>query len=443
MSVLFDINSTSIDYRHKLISDLTIKQKETKFNKNPKPIYTFKFDDEININQKNNNELLIPFSYAYHHNIKNDKEYPRTDYKFVGKLNDKQELVKKEIFDILNETKSIILSFHVGYGKTIYAIYLLSKLKYKSIIILNRINLIDQWKLSIKKFCPDAKVQIIESKTNIDDEADIYLINIITIQKRNPNIFKNIGIVVSDESHLLCSNVYSKCLLYFQPKYLIALTATPIRDDGLHYILELYFGPYVISKELWYPCNIYYIKTGFKPVVEKTERGVNWNSVLKSQAECEYRNNLIIKIARYFKSRNFLILCKYKSQCNYIYDNLKPFETNTELFIGTSEDFDTSCRVLVSTFSKVGVGFDFPKLDALIIASDVEAQIIQYYGRVFRRDNIIPIIFDFIDSNGSLYKHWRTRQDIYLKAGGLTKDFTIYFPEFFTFWNNNIDIIFK
>ena len=442
MSVLYDISNLSQNTKYKIINDLTIKQKETKFNKNPKPIYTFKFDDEINILQKNNNKLLIPFSYAYHNNIINNKEYSKCDYKFIGKLNDKQLLVKKEIFDILNETRSIILSFHVGYGKTIYCIYLLSKLKYKSIIILNRINLIQQWKSAIKKFCPSAKIQIIESKTQIDKECDIYLINIITVQKRNPNDFKDIGVIVSDESHLLCSDVYSKCLLYFQPKYSISLTATPYRDDGLHYILELYFGPNIISKELWYPCNIYYIKTGFKPLVEKTDRGVNWGSVLKSQYECEFRNNLIIKIARYFKSRNFLILCKYKNQCKYIYDNLRIFE-NTELFIGDSDDFDTECRILISTFSKVGVGFDFPKLDGLIIASDVESQIIQYYGRVFRRDDKIPIIFDFIDNFGPLYKHWKTRQNIYNKSGGITRDFNKYFPEFYDYWNNNIDIIFK
>ena len=76
-------------------------------------------------------------------------------------------------------------------------------------------------------------------------------------------------------------------------------------------------------------------------------------------------------------------------------------------------------RVLIGTIQKVGTGFDAPYLNALIVASDLEAYFIQYLGRVFRKRDNVPVVYDLIDNDYILKKHWTTREETYIKHGGI------------------------
>ena len=112
-------------------------------------------------------------------------------------------------------------------------------------------------------------------------------------------------------------------------------------------------------------------------------------------------------------------------QGNYLVDKLKERGENVTSLIGTKQEFEESARILVGTSSKVGVGFDHPKLDTLLLAADLEEYFIQYLGRVFRRKDVEPVIFDLVDNNGILKKHFLTRRGIYLEHGGIVKNFDL------------------
>jgi len=238
------------------------------------------------------------------------------------------------------------------------------------------------------------------------------------------------GPVVSN-CHTICTENLSRSLFYFKPKYLIGLTATPDRTDGMGKILDLYFGSERISRKLYRPFNSYVYNTGFKPKSEQTAQGrLDWNSVLSSQGGDDDRNEMIVDTIRYFKTRNFLVLCKRVDQANTLLKKLKAAGEDVDIFVSTSRKFDRDSRILISTYSKTGVGFDHPRLDALIIASDVEEGIEQYVGRVFRREDVVPIVFDFLDKMHTLFKHFLTRRLLYLSIGGDVKQFDMSFPEF-------------
>ena len=92
--------------------------------------------------------------------------------------------------------------------------------------------------------------------------------------------------------------------------------------------------------------------------------------------------------------------------------------------------YTQSSRILVGTTGKCSTGFDHPRLNTLLLASDVEAYYQQVLGRCMRTKEGIPIIFDLVDNNSILDKHWRTRRAIYLEHGGIIKDFKKEFPNF-------------
>lgn len=225
---------------------------------------------------------------------------------------------------------------------------------------------------------------------------------------------------------MIMAETLSKSLQYTFPRYLIGLTATPYRPDGLDILLTLYFGQHKIIRQLYREHTVYKVSTGFKPPIERTIQGrVNWGAILDAQANNQDRNELIIKIIQNFPTRNFLVLVKRVEQGKYLVRKLQEANESVTDLIGSNQEFNKEARILVGTCQKVGVGFDHSKLDALMLATDLEEYFVQYLGRVFRTKDHEPIIFDLVDNNSILNKHFNTRRGVYQKHGGTIKEFDI------------------
>ncbi len=62
-----------------------------------------------------------------------------------------------------------------------------------------------------------------------------------------------------------------------------------------------------------------------------------------------------------------------------------------QLFFGSNQKFDKNCKVLIGTSAKIGTGFDFDKLDTLLLAADVVEYYIQFIGRIMRKMTSIQL----------------------------------------------------
>ena len=289
-----------------------------------------------------------------------------------------------------------------------------------------------QWEESILKFCPTASIQKLTAKTKMKD-CDFYIMNAINVEKMGKNFFKNIGNLIVDEAHLIMAETLVKSLKFICPRYLIGLSATPYRNDGLNLMLDFYFGTNKIIREMNREHIVYMVNTGFVPTVEMMENGrLNWGLVLQSQSEDEDRNNLIINIIKKFEDRCILVLTKRVEQGKLLMNKLKELDEDVTSLLGEQQDYNRESRILVGTTSKCGTGFDHPKLDTLILAADIDAYFIQVLGRIFRRKDTVPIVFDLVDNNGVLIKHFKNRKEVYNKIGGKIVSFNKKFPEFFS-----------
>lgn len=378
------------------------------------------------------NDLYVPFSYNYknlfHRRLRTD--FPDQTPVFQGDLRHAQKEVKTQAVHYLNHHGSVTIACYPGFGKTCLAIYLACKLKMKTLILCHRIVLINQWKESIRKFCPTATFQILEKKKEMED-TDFYIVNASNVHKYSRKFFSEIGVLIVDECHLIMAEKLSECMRYILPRYLIGLSATPYRNDGLDCLIDMYFGKHKIEIKLHRKHTVYKVNTGFKPEIKLNALGkVDWSSIIDSQAKNELRNELIVRIIKYFRDRVFLVLCKRVDQAEYIERRLLEEKEDVTSLIGSNQKYEQSSRILVGTVQKTGTGFDHPRLNAMILASDVESYFIQYLGRVFRREEGEPLIFDLVDKYGLLEKHFRTRQNVYAEHGGIIKDFFREFPEF-------------
>jgi len=300
------------------------------------------------------------------------------------------------------------------------AIYVACCLKMKTLIIVNRLVLVTQWKELIEQVCPNHQVQFLKTNMTINPEADFYIINAMNICKLQYSTFSDIGTVIADEIHLLCAKSLYKGFHHISPRYFIGLSATPIRPDGLDKLIEYYFGTSVITKSLNKTHHVYPIHTKINYPIKLTYDGkVDWNSILTAQSEHTERNQLIVQLILKEPSRSFLVLCKRVKQGRVLEGLLKEEGESVTTLLGVNKEFDKEARIVIATLQKCGVGFSHECLDALILASDMEEYFIQYLGRVFRRPTTEPIIYDIIDAHSILKKHYQTRLCVYRKSGGI------------------------
>ena len=450
MSVRVPLNKISMSERTQITKKLRFNKKETEYNKF-KPsttIWAYDIDDPGDLGDQGDvgdqGTIYLPFWWA----LKNIKEAsrPKRDVfqpngaKFTGLLRPLQEEVKSEAIRLLNKYGSCILSLYTGAGKTITSINLACTTKLKTLILCHRIVLIEQWKQSIEKFCPGAKIQVLKgtdkkAKDALDESNDFFIMNALNVSKKGHQYFDCIGTVIVDELHVMGTEKLSESFNYIQPRYLIGLSATPYRSDGMDSLLEAYFGKDKIYRKMYHQHYVYKVATTFEPTVQLGRNGkVDWNSVIESQTSDENRNELIVRICRFFKNRTFLILSKRISQVMWLMKRFEELGESPTSLVGVQKKCNYDSRILIATVQKAGVGFDHPKLDSLVIASDVEEYFIQYLGRIFRRQDSEPLVFDIVDKNPILGKHYRTRQKIYRDHGGIVDKFTYkgvskHFPE--------------
>jgi superfamily II DNA or RNA helicase len=406
-----------------------------------KIVYIFSVNEDVESRPCN-----IPFHYGLKLSSTKEIEIQRPNrkilgsmqYEFKGSLREEQKKCRDQALTSLQLHKSVMLSCYTGFGKTVTAINMASKIKLKTFIVVPKKPLLGQWEAEIKKFVPEASISVLEPNiiknisVLVTNPPDFCIINACNIHKVDKNLIKIYGFVIVDEAHLQMTEKLSENLLHLTPRYLLGITATPYREDGYNVLFDLFFGEEKVKYILNRKHTVYKVKTGFIPNEEKYLRSgpnyktkLDWNSILDEQSKNEKRNELIIKIVKYFKDRVFLILVKRVEHGQYIKDRLEELGEKVTSLLGKQQDFDKEARILIGTNSKIGTGFDHPRLNTLLAAADMVSYYIQFIGRVMRRKDVEPIIFDLVDNHPTLKKHFEKRSKVYSKHGGEIKKFDI------------------
>ena len=404
-----------------------------------KPKWAFAKVDGVEAIELHDGKAHLPMSYTHHFMPACFKTPDRKKIamNFSGELLQRQKDIVDETMDIISRTKTCLLCLHTGFGKTIFSLWVAAQLGYPVLVLCHRKIIMDQWIEAAKKYLPGVSCGIFApAKSTAENLPDICIANTINVTKVPHGFFDKYGTVLVDEVHTICTEGFSKSLTRVFPNFLIGLSATPFRSDGMDRLIELYMGPEMVCKKMQRFFHVYKYETGFQPEVRRMpDGGLDWNSVLESQATSAARNRQICDIVRFFCNRTILVLVKRKDHAIALQKMLWKFlpKPDVGIFLGTMKAANYDCRVLIGTVSKSGTGFDHPKLDMLIAAADVEENFIQYLGRVFRRDDTCPIYIDVIDDMGVLKTHSTSRLKVCKEAGGVVLKFSDIFKDFKNF----------
>ncbi len=364
------------------------------------------------------------------------------DIKFTGSLKPKQFPIVSAFEDAIKD-KYIgggIVSVPCGYGKTVLALYLASKLKLKTLVIVHKEFLMNQWKERIEQFVPEAKVGRIQRKNIITDGCDIVigLLQSISMIEYPEETFKGFGFVIYDECHHLGAEVFSRALLKTNTRYTLGLSATPKRNDGLSSVFEWYLGPkvYVVNKRESETVNVeLYHYHDSNPDYSKLMLNMRGqpNLPIMINKICEYKpridliTTLIMKCLK--EGRKILLLSDRKNHLGLIKEELDRINLITKsdytfgYYLGgmkqTELEKTEKNNVILGTFSMASEGFDCREpLDTIILGSP-KSSIEQAVGRILRQEakdrKFVPLVIDIVDEFGTFPRQALKRVQFYKK----------------------------
>ena len=172
------------------------------------------------------------------------------DIEFKGDLFDYQHTIIQKYIDFVGDSGGGLLDVEPGKGKTVMALNIISKLKRKTLVIVHKTFLMNQWIERIQTFLPNARVGKIQGDTVDVENTDIVLgmLQSLSSKKYPSDLWEQFGLCVFDECHHLSAEVFSEVMREIVTNYNLGLSGTMKRKDGLSRVFEYYIGP-IIHKE--------------------------------------------------------------------------------------------------------------------------------------------------------------------------------------------------
>jgi len=405
------------------------------FNKNIKP-------ESFTVFLENEKYLCIPKYYGItkfgYPNKNKELLGEKADIIFNGKLRNNQLDIANIIFNKMETNDGGLLSLGCGQGKTVISLYIASLFRVKTLVIVHKSFLLNQWIQRAKEFT-NANIGIIQqNKIDISGkEIVIGMLQSISKDKYDSDIFRDFGLVIFDEAHHAPSKYFSKALPIIACKKTLALSATPNRADKLEKVLYWYFGD-ILYKSPSEIINNVFVKIikynithpNFKEYKQNYGLDINRPKTINKLIEIDKRNIFIINTMKEILEedhRKILILSDRIEHLNLLKKLLdSQMEVTTSFYIGGLKqkilDESEKAQVIFASYSMAAEALDIPELNTLIMVTP-RKEVEQAVGRITRKkDHLVqPLIIDLVDQLPSFARQSLYRRKFYNKKGFTVK----------------------
>jgi superfamily II DNA or RNA helicase len=382
------------------------------------------------------------------------------DIEFNGELRDYQIPIVDKLLNHLNDKGGGLLSVPCGRGKTSMAIYIAHKLGIKTLVIVHKKFLGNQWKKQIKRFCNIDAGTIAGKVIDVKDKAIVVgMIQSISMKEYDDEVLNQFGLVIYDESHHCASKVFSQALMKTCCKYTLALSATPDRTDGLTRVMHWFLGDTIYREKIRINNQVIakvfnYTSSDEKFKEKKYAYGPQKGKpdIIKMMGrlvELKQRTNHIVNIIneiRKDQDRKIIVLSKYvnhlkemkecidlKIQQDVIDGKLQEDEIKTTLYIGAMkqwqrEEAEDEADIFFATNDLAREGLDIERLNTVLLATS-QKDVNQSVGRAMRKllenGDLRPLILDFADMLSSFKNHSRIRKTFYKQCKYVIEEYDI------------------
>ena len=309
-----------------------------------------------------------------------------------------------------------ILSLPCGEGKTACACYLMSQLKKKTFVLVHKEFLLNQWVERISDFLPNSRIGKIQGDIVdiVNKDIVIGMIQSISMKQYPLDLFDSFGFVILDESHRCPSRVFSKALAKINCTYMLGLSATPNRKDGLTKILKWYIGDIIFQRIGKSALNSEVIRYAYScndDVYCKELTGyygkINSAGMINSISSFMPRTHFIVqKTVECIKNdkRQVLILSDRKEQLKDIERAMAEKGIEIGYYIGgmkqSALEQSTKKLAILATYQMAAEGLDIATIDTIILATpktDIEQAVGRIRPKIGETERNNPLVIDIVD----------------------------------------------
>ena len=334
-----------------------------------------------------------------------------------------------------------VLCAPTAFGKTVTAAAMIARRGVNTLVLVHRTELLKQWQERLQTFLGVGKGVIGTiggGKAKPTGKIDIAVMQSVSRQGEVNPLVQNYGHVIVDECHHVGAVSFDAILKRTKAKYVLGLTATPIRRDGQQPIIFMQCGPirYTAAKPVSAPHDLeVFPRSSIRQIDLPVDVGIQ--DVFRHLANDTGRTDIIATEVKqaYEQGRKLLVLTERTEHLDAIKTALEgqvpaPFVLHGRMskkqraaLIAELDALPPDApRVLLATGKLVGEGFDHPPLDTLVLAMPVswKGTLQQYAGRLHREhaSKTDVRIIDFVDAgHPALVRMWDKRQRGYRAMG--------------------------
>jgi superfamily II DNA or RNA helicase len=327
-----------------------------------------------------------------------------------------------------------LLELPCAFGKTVLSLNIIARLKKKTLVIVNKEFLLNQWIERIAQFLPDARVGRIQGPEIDIEGKDIVLGMLQSISQKDydPKVFESFGLTIIDEVHHISSEVFSRALFKIVSKYMLGLSATMERKDGTTYVFKQFLGEVVFKGE----------RDGGEHDVEVRAIEYISKDAEFNQVECDFRGNpkystMIVKLCDHTDRSDFIvrvirdlikeqpgaqimILAHNRSILTYLHDSILHHKIATAgYYVGGMKEASLKeteeKQVVVATYAMAAEALDIKTLNTLVMVTP-KTDIVQSVGRILREKHDKPLVIDIVDKHDVFKNQWAKRRRYYKKC---------------------------
>ena len=359
------------------------------------------------------------------------------DVSFLGALRSDQEAA---VSAMLSHDTGILCA-PTAFGKTVSAAALIARRGVNTLVLVHRTELLRQWQERLQAFLGVGNTVVGTlggGKAKLTGIIDIAVMQSLSRKGEISDQVKNYGQIIVDECHHLSAVSFEALLRNANARYVLGLTATPVRRDGQQPIIFMQCGPirHSAARPASAPHDLTVVPRLLpKPIVVPDGFGIQ-DVFRRLTDDAERTATIVTEIEMaYNEGRKILVLTERTEHVDALELELKQRVHNLFTLhgrvpkkqrISRMHELESlppdAPRVLLATGKLVGEGFDHPPLDTLVLAMPISWKGIlqQYAGRLHRShaDKTDVRVIDFVDEgNVALLRMWDKRQAGYKAMG--------------------------